>query len=83
MAVFDFIEGWYNPHRRHSALDYRAPIDYERTYGGAANQAVRRGRHAHRWAAEKCGGRRGARRGGRGSKTSLRLFGPTLCSDGR
>lgn len=19
MAVFDFIEGWYNPHRRHSA----------------------------------------------------------------
>ncbi len=29
MAVFDFIEGWYNPHRRHSALDYRSPIDYE------------------------------------------------------
>ena len=22
-AVFDFIEGWYNPTRRHSALDYR------------------------------------------------------------
>jgi putative transposase len=22
LAVFDFIEGWYNPHRRHSALDY-------------------------------------------------------------
>ncbi len=21
MAVFDFIEGWYNPHRRHSGLD--------------------------------------------------------------
>lgn len=21
MAVFDFIEGWYNPHRRHSALN--------------------------------------------------------------
>ena len=21
MAVFDFIEGWDNPHRRHSALD--------------------------------------------------------------
>lgn len=32
MAVFDFIEGWYNPHRRHSALDYLAPIDYERAY---------------------------------------------------
>ena len=30
MAVFDFIEGWYNPHRRHSALDYLSPINYER-----------------------------------------------------
>jgi len=36
MAVFDFIEGWYNPHRRHSALDYRSPCDYERAYRGAA-----------------------------------------------
>jgi len=32
MAVFDFVEGWYNPHRRHSALDYRSPSDYERAY---------------------------------------------------
>ena len=31
MAVFDFIEGWYNPHRRHSALDYYSPINYERS----------------------------------------------------
>jgi putative transposase len=30
MAVFTFIEGWYNPRRRHSALDYLSPIDYER-----------------------------------------------------
>jgi putative transposase len=30
LKVFEFIEGWYNPHRRHSALDYRSPIDYER-----------------------------------------------------
>jgi putative transposase len=29
-AVFDFIEGWYNPTRRHSSLDYRSPIDFER-----------------------------------------------------
>lgn len=29
MAVFDFIEGWYNPHRRHSALDYESPVNYE------------------------------------------------------
>ncbi len=27
--IFDFIEGWYNPHRRHSALGYRAPTDFE------------------------------------------------------
>ena len=32
MAVFDFIEGWYNPHRRHSALDYHSPINYERSH---------------------------------------------------
>jgi putative transposase len=32
MAVFDFIEGWYNPHRRHSALDYLSPINYERSH---------------------------------------------------
>lgn len=32
MAVFDFIEGWYNPHRRHSALDYLSPINYERNH---------------------------------------------------
>ena len=32
MAVFEFIEGWYNPHRRHSALDYRSPVSYERSH---------------------------------------------------
>jgi putative transposase len=30
MAVFDFIEGWYNPHRTHSSLDYAISIEYER-----------------------------------------------------
>ena len=29
LAVFDFLEGWYNPHRRHSALDYESPMSYE------------------------------------------------------
>ena len=32
IAVFEFIEGWYNPHRRHSALDYLSPINHERTH---------------------------------------------------
>jgi putative transposase len=31
-AVFEFIEGWYNPHRRHSGLAYLSPIEYERSY---------------------------------------------------
>lgn len=29
MAVFDFVEGFYNPRRRHSALGYLSPLEYE------------------------------------------------------
>ena len=36
MAVFDFIEGWYNPHRRHSSLDYASPMQYERKHLAAS-----------------------------------------------
>lgn len=36
MAIFDFIEGWYNPHRRHSALDYVSPMRYENTRAATA-----------------------------------------------
>jgi putative transposase len=35
MAVFDFIEGWYNPRRRHSALGYLSPIEYQRVHRGS------------------------------------------------
>jgi len=28
-AVFEFLEGWYNTHRRHSALGYRSPMQFE------------------------------------------------------
>ena len=31
LAVFEFIEGWYNSRRRHSAIGYLSPLDYERS----------------------------------------------------
>jgi transposase InsO family protein len=30
------FDGWYNPHRRHSALGYLSPNDYERRMSRAA-----------------------------------------------
>ena len=36
MAVFDFIEAWYNPHRRHSALGQMSPLNYEQEHAPAA-----------------------------------------------
>jgi hypothetical protein len=31
-AVFSWIEGWYNPHRRHSSLGYLSPKQFEREF---------------------------------------------------
>ena len=36
LAIFDFIEGFYNPRRRHSALGYRSPVRFERDHEAAA-----------------------------------------------
>ena len=36
MAVFAFIEGWDNPRRRHSALGYLSPVEYERRHQARA-----------------------------------------------
>ena len=32
LAVFDYIEGFYNTHRRHSALGYLSPKEFERRW---------------------------------------------------
>jgi putative transposase len=31
-VVFAFIEGWYNTRRRHSAIDYLSPMEFERRH---------------------------------------------------
>jgi putative transposase len=38
-AVFTFIEGFYNPRRRHSSIGYLSPIDYEHRHQAAAVDA--------------------------------------------
>jgi putative transposase len=40
LQLFEYIEGWYNPHRRHSALGYLSPIAYERKQASAVPGAA-------------------------------------------
>ena len=37
MAVFRFIEGFYNPSRRYSAIGYLSPSEFEKRYAAAKN----------------------------------------------
>jgi putative transposase len=39
MAVFDYLEGFYNPRRRHSALAYLSPTAYERRHHNRSTAA--------------------------------------------
>ena len=46
LAVFEFIEGWYNPHRRHSSIGYESPINFERQHSAqiASSSETEKGR---------------------------------------
>jgi putative transposase len=38
-AIFEWIEAWYNPRRRHTSIGNLSPIDYERLFTAAADAA--------------------------------------------
>ena len=52
MAIFEFIEGWYNPTRRHSSLGRISPVEFERRHSMHHERAVthRPGRSVAYWA---------------------------------
>jgi len=38
-GIFEWIEAWYNPRRRHTSIDNLSPVAYERLYTAAADAA--------------------------------------------
>ena len=40
-AVFDFVEGWYNTRRRHSALGQMSPLEFERLHAAVSVDVAR------------------------------------------
>ena len=42
-ALFTYIEGWYNPRRRHSGLGYLSPVNFERTHMTGESSPTPRG----------------------------------------
>jgi putative transposase len=39
-AVFDYVEGWYNPYRLHSSLTYMSPAQWEAAHQDTVTQAA-------------------------------------------
>ena len=54
VAIFRFIEGWYNTKRRHSALGYLSPNEFERRAAAAAKHAQGEARDCDRTGPEPC-----------------------------
>ena len=38
-AIFEWIEAWYNPHRRHTSIGDLSPVDYERAHAPSSDAA--------------------------------------------
>ena len=47
-AIFEYVEGFYNPSRLHSTLGMRSPVEYEEDHAGGDPDGLARARtHAH------------------------------------